>query len=168
MTAESCVTYDTLSRTQEVVAPFVLENLGCSGDEARLMDCPVFDSDIATPTIAYENDDYLRDYSNSATCDPFLARGGTYARVACGTSSSAGLYRICCVRTALLRIPVDTMSMPLECLVYHGVHGGGGDDSRGRRLPRRLRPQQLPHAVQLSCTTCPAYHRVFGQHLPTS
>ena len=77
------------------MAPFVLENLGCSGDEARLVDCPVFVSDTATPTS--DNGDYFRDYTNSETCDPTAGGGGTFARVACGTSSSAGLGRLSCV-----------------------------------------------------------------------
>ena len=71
---------------QEVVAPFVLENLGCSGDEARLVDCPVV-PDTEPRDYSY---DYFRDYSNPDVCDPFAAGGGTFARIACGTSSAAG------------------------------------------------------------------------------
>ena len=80
------------------MAPFVLENLGCSGDEARLVDCPVFDSDSAsssTPTNDYGSYDYFRDYTNSGTCDPTMAGGGTFARIACGTSSAAGMRLLC-------------------------------------------------------------------------
>ena len=64
---------------QDVVAPFVLENLGCSGDEARLVDCPV----VADTPVRVSSPD-------SDTCDPFAAGGGTFARIACGTSSAAG------------------------------------------------------------------------------
>ena len=90
-TALSCMTYDTWYGTHEVVAPFVLENLGCSGDEARLLDCPVFDSDTVTPAYDSSGFDYFEDYINPETCDPIAGGGGTFARVACGTSSSAGL-----------------------------------------------------------------------------
>ena len=95
--------YGTCSCAQEVVAPFVLENLGCSGDEARLLDCPVFDSDTATPAVDDSIYDYSRDSINSGTCDPFAGGGGTFARVACGTSSSAGLRHLsvlCVLRCA--------------------------------------------------------------------
>lgn len=72
---------------QAAVAPFVLENLGCSGAEARLVDCPV-----EAGTLARDYSfDYFGDYSNFDTCDPFSAGGGTFARIACGTSSSVGV-----------------------------------------------------------------------------
>ena len=76
---------------QEVVAPFVLENLGCSGTEERLVDCPV----VADTEPRDYSFDYFRDYSNSEVCDPFAAGGGTFARIACGTSSTAGA-PVCC------------------------------------------------------------------------
>ena len=70
------------------MAPFVLENLGCSGDEARLVDCPVeADTEPRDYSSRY---DYYYAYSNPRTCDPFDAGGGTFARVACGSSSAAG------------------------------------------------------------------------------
>lgn len=94
VTALSRITYDTRSRAQDVVAPFVLENLGCRGDEARLVDCPVFDSDIATPPFDYSRYDYFVEYSSPDVCDTTLGDGGTFARVACGTSNSAGLCRL--------------------------------------------------------------------------
>ena len=118
VTALSCITYDTWPCVQEVVAPFVLENLGCSGDEARLLDCPVFDSDTATPALDYSGYDYFRDYTNSDICDPTAAGGGTFARVACGTSSSAGLRHLSVLHTALRRIFVNTLSMALECCAH--------------------------------------------------
>ena len=95
--------YGTWSCEQEVVAPFVLENLGCSGDEARLLDCPVFDRDTATPALDDSVYDYFLDNVNSETCDPTDFDGGTFARVACGTSSSAGLRHLsvlCVLRCA--------------------------------------------------------------------
>ena len=76
------------------MAPFVLESLGCSGDEARLLDCPVYDSDIATPALDYSGYYNFQDYINSDICDPIMGGGGTFARVACGTSSAAGLRRL--------------------------------------------------------------------------
>ena len=75
---------------QEVVAPFALENLGCDGTEARLVDCPVVDIDEATAPTSYvftSDYQYFQDYTNSAACDPFT---DSYARIACGTSSAAG------------------------------------------------------------------------------
>ena len=68
-------------RVQVELAPFVLENLGCAGNESRLVDCPVF-----------VNEDNGQDYggydygTNSATCDPYK---DTFARVACGSSDTA-------------------------------------------------------------------------------
>eukprot|EP00892_Ulva_mutabilis_P007292 jgi/Ulvmu1/4935/UM204_0007.1 len=79
--------FRTTEPDPEVAAPFALENLGCTGDESRLVDCPVF--------VAEENTDYapydyrFREYTNSAACDPFA---GTFAEVACGTSTLAGAY----------------------------------------------------------------------------
>ena len=64
---------------QDVVAPFALENLGCSGNETRLVDCPV-----AVPPA--EGDYSFYDYGQ-AVCDPYR---GTFARVACGSSQDAG------------------------------------------------------------------------------
>ena len=75
-------------RVQAVLAPFVLENLGCTGNESRLFDCPVADSDDDGPAD-YSADDYIEEYSNPATCDPF---SDSYARIACGTSSAAGMH----------------------------------------------------------------------------
>lgn len=65
--------------------PFALENLGCVGNETRLVDCPVFGSetdvqdDIPFPYQTYE-------YSNPLSCDPYC---GQFARVACGKGNSA-------------------------------------------------------------------------------
>eukprot|EP00892_Ulva_mutabilis_P007290 jgi/Ulvmu1/4933/UM204_0005.1 len=69
----------------EILAPFALENLGCTGDESRLVDCPVF---VEVESTDYTPYDYrFRDYTNSDICDPF---SGTFAEVACGTSTMAG------------------------------------------------------------------------------
>eukprot|EP00892_Ulva_mutabilis_P007287 jgi/Ulvmu1/4930/UM204_0001.1 len=67
-----------------IVAPFVLENLGCAGSESRLVDCPVFEE---ADTDGQNDYSYrFRDYTNSAECDPFA---GTFSQVACGTSTTA-------------------------------------------------------------------------------
>lgn len=64
---------------QAIQAPFALEQLGCSGAEARLVDCPVSE----------DGEDYsftFRDYGYvdpPAACDPF---GQSYAYVACGSA----------------------------------------------------------------------------------
>ena len=80
----------SLRLLQEIVAPFALENLGCTGTEARLLDCPVADSDEETPAPEYDYNYRFRDYTNSATCDPFA---GSFAEVACGTSDAAGVFQ---------------------------------------------------------------------------
>ena len=68
---------------QEVVAPFALENLGCTGNESRLLDCPVRDVGGSRST------DYrYYDYATADSCDP---ASDSYAFVACGVSSAAGV-----------------------------------------------------------------------------
>ena len=61
-----------------MLEPLSVENLGCRGDESRLLDCPVQMVDI-TDTFEYT--------FNTGICSPF---SNTYAFVACGTLSSAG------------------------------------------------------------------------------
>eukprot|EP00892_Ulva_mutabilis_P005896 jgi/Ulvmu1/3679/UM017_0095.1 len=78
-------TFRSVDPDPAVAAPFVLENLGCDGTEGRLVDCPVFDEGTADRDFSYS----FRDYTNSAICDPFA---GTFAQVACGTSTAAGLH----------------------------------------------------------------------------
>ena len=70
---------------QEIVAPFALENLGCLGTEARLLDCPA-----ANETIRDDGDYNYRFfvYTTPADCDPY---SGTFAQVSCGTSEAAGV-----------------------------------------------------------------------------
>eukprot|EP00892_Ulva_mutabilis_P007859 jgi/Ulvmu1/5445/UM223_0006.1 len=74
---------------QEVQAPFVLDVLGCTGAEERLVDCPA-----ATDTLSYESynfgdDDNPRFVSVSITGLPCDAdpRSEAYAFVACGMVS---------------------------------------------------------------------------------
>lgn len=63
---------------QVELKPFALVNLGCLGNESRLVDCPVAGS---TP------DDGFTDYSSpDISCDPYH---DTYARIACGSSDAA-------------------------------------------------------------------------------
>lgn len=82
--AYACGAYIPRIHLQEAVAPFALENLGCAGNETRLVDCPVDDGsgedDYYDPTY--------RDYTNSAVCDPYR---GSFAEVACGTDTGAGV-----------------------------------------------------------------------------
>lgn len=80
-----------------VVAPFALGNLGCTGNKNRLVDCPVTTSDSVSATFDYgagifdyATFAYFDRFTNSDTCDPFSAGGGNFARVVCGTSTSAG------------------------------------------------------------------------------
>eukprot|EP00892_Ulva_mutabilis_P002374 jgi/Ulvmu1/12137/UM084_0064.1 len=67
---------------QEIQAPFVMENLACTGAEARLVDCPVDENDQE-----YQNGfglDYSYSGSSPGSCEPF---GQSYAFVACGASA---------------------------------------------------------------------------------
>lgn len=79
-------TYTCSCVVQETVAPFALENLGCTGNETRIMDCPVGLEDEPVyndPYVAYE----FRDNTNLAICDPYR---GTFADIVCGTSTASG------------------------------------------------------------------------------
>jgi len=67
------------------MAPFILENLGCTGSEKRLVDCPE-SSDVYVYTYALEIDfDYY--VQRTRQCDLGFA---TFAYVACGTLSDQG------------------------------------------------------------------------------
>ena len=83
---KSLLWYSTV--LQGIVAPFVLENLGCIGNETQLVDCPVATGDDVGSS----------DEDGGGTCDPFRGNGGTFVRVACGTSTAAGA-RSCPVGT---------------------------------------------------------------------
>eukprot|EP00892_Ulva_mutabilis_P007273 jgi/Ulvmu1/4918/UM202_0003.1 len=73
---------------QDILAPFALENVNCTGSEARLVDCPVatgatiFGDGAEDAPGEYT---YRYDYDDSPICE-FL-RGGTFAFVACGMST---------------------------------------------------------------------------------
>lgn len=66
-----------------MLVPFVLENLGCSGSEGRLLDCPV-------EILSLSALEGFGSFNNTRACSPFL---NTYAYVACGTETSAGAPR---------------------------------------------------------------------------
>lgn len=74
---------------QDVIAPFVLENLNCTGSEARLVDCPV-----ATDVSFYNPapDDYMYYSTYIRTTLPLFCnfRDGNFAFVACGATSGPG------------------------------------------------------------------------------
>ena len=83
---------------QSVLAPMVLENLNCTGAEARLVDCP----GIMIETETVYSDYNLADIQASFTyygggepvCDPLL---GTFAYVACGTQTGPGVSLLPCL-----------------------------------------------------------------------
>ena len=77
---QSCGVYSS-TPVQDVVAPFALENLGCSGNETRLLDCP-----IAVPLAEGVDTGSFNDYTQ-AVCDPYREN---FVRVACGSSQDAG------------------------------------------------------------------------------
>eukprot|EP00892_Ulva_mutabilis_P004969 jgi/Ulvmu1/2844/UM144_0009.1 len=62
---------------KEIIAPYVLENLNCTGSETRLVDCPVATGNLDTPG------DYRYEYDVSPFCE--VLNGGRFAFVACGT-----------------------------------------------------------------------------------
>jgi len=74
------------------VAPFVLENLGCSGNEERLVDCPV----VADTPVRIFGSPYGPEYEydfRTERCNPLGL--GNFVRIACGTTSSAGVPDSC-------------------------------------------------------------------------
>eukprot|EP00892_Ulva_mutabilis_P012292 jgi/Ulvmu1/9435/UM051_0063.1 len=77
---------------QEIIAPFVLENLDCAGTEARLLDCPSvmeFERDYQYTTVF--GDTYsVADRSGLTTCSALRAG---YAFVACGMTEGPGVAR---------------------------------------------------------------------------
>lgn len=70
---------------QDVVAPFVLDNLNCTGGEERLVDCPgaTLPDPVADYGLLYTA------LSIVGSCDPLQ---GTYAFVACGTLTGPGAF----------------------------------------------------------------------------
>lgn len=76
-----------------MLAPFVLENLNCTGTEAMLVDCPVA-TDISDTTIQFNSAGpqeyfYMRNF-DMTSCDFF---DGTFPFVACGSVSGQGAHR---------------------------------------------------------------------------
>lgn len=74
---------------QGVLAPFVLENLNCTGAEERLVDCPGALSTIFDNAYGdyYGYLPYTQLRTVVGTCDPLQ---GTYVFVACGTLTGPG------------------------------------------------------------------------------
>jgi len=87
----------TKHHVQEELVPFVLENLGCAGDENSLLECPIaipdydesFVRDYDSPAAGFRGSNY--DEYTSNLCDPYR---GTRAKVACGMLDSAGVLRM--------------------------------------------------------------------------
>lgn len=76
----------------------MLADLRCRGNESRLVDCLVHDSDLDRISTFSEGSevDYGRvDYSlilvTASACDPFR---GSYARIACGTDETASMPQV--------------------------------------------------------------------------
>lgn len=103
---------------QDVMAPFVLENLNCSGSEASLLDCPGVSGATTFGFSGYDADAdgaqlftyaYLQISGgvDFAACDPLQ---GSYAFVACGMTDGPGVNSI----TVVLLLPFKTcMSLVL-------------------------------------------------------
>lgn len=77
----SSVGPEMFQQQQEVLVPLAVENLGCSGSESRLLDCPV---EMLTLTEVQSSTSSV----NRRACSPF---SNTYAFVACGALSSQGM-----------------------------------------------------------------------------
>lgn len=77
---------------QEALAPFVLENVNCTGSESRLVDCPVA-TGVGLELIDYGADtgDYSYEYMQYKPefCD--FRKGGTFTFIACGATSGPGV-----------------------------------------------------------------------------
>ena len=97
------------------MAPFMLENLNCTGSEARLVDCPVA-TDV--PIINYFDYTYEVTYIGrpSTFCDFF--EGKVYAFVACGSATGPGTAPPGCYSVAA-RAPHAWELRPQECLHLH-------------------------------------------------
>ena len=79
---------------QGVLAPFVLENLNCTGAEAMLVDCPVATdftdyNDVPVNSAGQYEFTYLNNF-DSISCDFFEAR---FPFVACGGVTGPGAHR---------------------------------------------------------------------------
>ena len=75
---------------QEVLAPFVLDNLNCSGTETTILDCPGAMGGMpsfASPVFDGSVFVYNAPSGQPPGCDPFLA---SYAFVACGMTDGPG------------------------------------------------------------------------------
>lgn len=75
---------------QEVLAPFALDNLNCSGTEASILDCPGAMGGMpsfGSPSFEGSVVIYNTPVGPSPGCDPILA---SYAFVACGITNGPG------------------------------------------------------------------------------
>ena len=97
---------------QEVLAPFVLDHLNCSGVETSILDCPgamggmpTFASPVYDGSVVI----YNSPAGPSPGCDPFLA---SYAFVACGMTDGPG-------RFCLLRILAHTIAGTCNSMHRH-------------------------------------------------
>ena len=91
------------AKVQEVLAPFVLDNLNCSGVETAILDCPGAMGGMpsfASPVFDGSVFIYNTPAGPSPGCDPFLA---SYAFVACGMTDGPG-------RLSLARILLHTFA----------------------------------------------------------
>lgn len=81
-----------LEVVQDIIAPFLLENLNCTGDEARLVDCPV-STDVSYDTYYTPFEDpYYFTYTQPRDIPLFCNFiEGTFAFVACGAESGPGV-----------------------------------------------------------------------------
>lgn len=92
-------TAEVAACVQDVTAPFVLENLNCSGTEASLLDCPgvmqqgTYDAYGDYDPYTYNSFEYTYTYYDEpTTCDQ--TQRSSFAFVACGmTDGPGGLHR---------------------------------------------------------------------------
>lgn len=79
---------------QDIIAPFVLENLACAGTETRLLDCPVSRVDRSSPTADDGSEEFYDLDYNDARCGAELG-SRSYAFVACGPSTPGQTAGVC-------------------------------------------------------------------------
>jgi len=104
----SCCSYGE-GTMQEVLAPFVLDNLNCSGVETSILECPGAMGGMPTfgdPSFDGSVIIYNSNGGAPPGCDPFLA---SYAFVACGMTDGPG--RLCLVRTLVHTIAWTCISL---------------------------------------------------------
>lgn len=125
---------------QDIIAPFVLENLACSGTEARLLDCPVSRVD-RSPNVEDANEQYL-DYDD-ALCS---AESVSYAFVACGPATPGQSAGVCPERSS--------SNTPHTAPAHPGPHQVGALQPQCKAAPSLVGRLLAPSLLSMHASTC--------------